>query len=45
MVSLTLFNFFAEEGHDSLEDAVSCVELMLWKVKEDMKVKERNIKQ
>ena len=31
----------SEEGHDSLEDAVSCVELMLWRVKEDMKIKER----
>ncbi|XP_028403843.1 putative RNA exonuclease pqe-1 isoform X2 [Dendronephthya gigantea] len=32
------------EGHDSLEDAVSCVELMLWRVKErgeNMKIKER----
>ncbi|KAF8768269.1 RNA exonuclease 1 homolog [Argiope bruennichi] len=24
-------------GHDSCEDAVSCMELMLWKVKEDLK--------
>ena len=32
---------FTEDGHDSLEDAVSCVELMLWRVKEDMKIKER----
>ncbi|XP_036431184.1 RNA exonuclease 1 homolog [Colossoma macropomum] len=27
------------EGHDSREDAVACMELMLWKVKEDAKVK------
>ncbi|KAI4893947.1 hypothetical protein NFI96_018677, partial [Prochilodus magdalenae] len=26
-------------GHDSCEDAVACMELMLWKVKEDAKVK------
>ncbi|XP_066535179.1 RNA exonuclease 1 homolog isoform X2 [Hoplias malabaricus] len=26
-------------GHDSREDAVACMELMLWKVKEDAKVK------
>ncbi|CAF1097355.1 unnamed protein product [Adineta steineri] len=25
------------EGHDSIEDAVSCMELMLWKVKQDLK--------
>lgn len=25
------------EGHDSMEDAMSCMELMLWKVKEDLK--------
>ncbi|CAB4005196.1 RNA exonuclease 1 homolog [Paramuricea clavata] len=31
----------SEEGHDSLEDAVSCVELMMWRIKEDMKIKER----
>ncbi|XP_023659529.2 RNA exonuclease 1 homolog isoform X2 [Paramormyrops kingsleyae] len=26
-------------GHDSVEDATACMELMLWKVKEDSKVK------
>jgi len=25
------------EGHDSLEDAISCMELILWKVKQDLK--------
>lgn len=25
------------EGHDSNEDAVACMELMMWKIKEDMK--------
>ncbi|CAF0782777.1 unnamed protein product [Adineta ricciae] len=25
------------EGHDSVEDAISCMELMLWKVKQDLK--------
>jgi len=25
------------DGHDSLEDALACMELMLWKVKEDYK--------
>ncbi len=25
------------EGHDSIEDAISCMELMLWKVKQDLK--------
>ncbi|KAK2718702.1 RNA exonuclease 1 homolog [Artemia franciscana] len=25
-------------GHDSAEDAIACMELMLWKVKEDMKM-------
>jgi hypothetical protein len=38
---VSLLIAFIEEGHDSLEDAVSCVELMLWRVKEDMKIKER----
>ncbi|XP_071509273.1 uncharacterized protein [Diadema antillarum] len=28
-------------GHDSLEDAKSCMELMIWKVKEDAKVRKR----
>lgn len=27
------------DGHDSSEDACSCMELMLWKIKEDAKVK------
>ncbi|KAG8454555.1 hypothetical protein GDO86_000974 [Hymenochirus boettgeri] len=27
------------EGHDSSEDACSCMELMIWKIKEDAKVK------
>uniref|UniRef100_F7FLP1 RNA exonuclease 1 homolog n=1 Tax=Monodelphis domestica TaxID=13616 RepID=F7FLP1_MONDO len=27
------------EGHDSSEDASSCMELMIWKIKEDSKVK------
>lgn len=26
-------------GHDSAEDALTCMELMIWKVKEDLKVK------
>ncbi|CAF0814371.1 unnamed protein product [Rotaria sp. Silwood1] len=25
------------DGHDSMEDAISCMELMLWKVKQDLK--------
>ncbi|XP_064476816.1 RNA exonuclease 1 homolog [Ornithodoros turicata] len=29
------------EGHDSQEDAVACMELMLWKVKEDLKKEAR----
>lgn len=27
------------EGHDSSEDARACMELMVWKIKEDAKVK------
>lgn len=27
------------EGHDSSEDARACMELMIWKIKEDAKVK------
>lgn len=27
------------EGHDSSEDASACMELMVWKIKEDAKVK------
>ncbi|KAG8594102.1 hypothetical protein GDO81_001071 [Engystomops pustulosus] len=27
------------EGHDSSEDACSCMELMIWRIKEDAKVK------
>lgn len=27
------------EGHDSSEDASACMELMIWKIKEDAKVK------
>lgn len=25
------------EGHDSMEDSISCMELMLWKVAQDLK--------
>jgi RNA exonuclease 1 len=31
------FVYFLAEGHDSIEDAISCMELMLWKVKQDLK--------
>lgn len=31
-------NFVAVGGHDSKEDAVSCMELILWKVKEEVKL-------
>lgn len=30
---------FPVEGHDSSEDASACLELMIWKIKEDTKVK------
>lgn len=30
---------FPVEGHDSSEDASACMELMVWKIKEDAKVK------
>ena len=33
----------AEGGHDSLEDAVSCMDLMKWKVKEDIKKEVRQM--
>ena len=29
--------FFAVSGHDSKEDAVSCIQLMMWKINEDLK--------
>lgn len=29
--------FFLVGGHDSREDAAACMQLMLWKVKEDTK--------
>jgi RNA exonuclease 1 len=29
--------FRLAQGHDSMEDAISCMELMLWKVKQDLK--------
>jgi hypothetical protein len=29
--------FSLAEGHDSMEDAISCMELILWKVKQDLK--------
>jgi len=28
--------FVADGGHDSKEDAVSCMELMKWKIKSDL---------
>lgn len=31
--------FLPVEGHDSSEDARACMELMIWKIKEDAKVK------
>lgn len=47
--SLSVFFFFIKriffvcifpvEGHDSSEDASACMELMVWKIKEDAKVK------
>ena len=30
-----IVSFFAVSGHDSKEDAASCMELMMWKIKED----------
>ena len=40
---LVIKNFFvctfSVEGHDSSEDASACMELMVWKIKEDAKVK------
>lgn len=30
---------FTVDGHDSSEDATACLELMIWKLKEDAKVK------
>lgn len=27
------------DGHDSSEDATACMELMMWRIKEDAKVK------
>ena len=37
--NLTYMFSFTVGGHDSLEDAKSCMELMIWKVKEDSKTK------
>ncbi len=34
-----LFIVFSVEGHDSSEDASACMELMIWKIREDAKVK------
>lgn len=36
---LTTLHFVSVCGHDTAEDAVACMELMLWKVKEDGKLK------
>jgi RNA exonuclease 1 len=33
------FEIFEDEGHDSKEDATSCIQLMLWKINEDLKLK------
>jgi len=30
------------EGHDSKEDAASCVSLMIWKINEDLRTKKFN---
>lgn len=35
--SFYVFFFTTVGGHDSREDAVACMELMLWKVKEDIR--------
>ncbi|KTF72603.1 hypothetical protein cypCar_00029106, partial [Cyprinus carpio] len=35
----THFSFATVVGHDTREDATACMELMLWRVKEDSKVK------
>ncbi|KAG8230773.1 hypothetical protein J437_LFUL010657 [Ladona fulva] len=32
-----------EEGHDSAEDALACMELMKWRIKEDLKLKKNNM--
>lgn len=38
-ISFIISPFFSllAEGHDSIEDAISCMELMLWKVKQDLR--------
>ncbi len=36
-------SFLADGGHDSLEDARACMELMLWKVKGDLKKTTRRV--
>lgn len=38
-VCMALFLSLPVGGHDSAEDAAACMELMLWKVKEDGKTK------
>lgn len=39
VVTAILVILSAVEGHDSSEDARACMELMVWKIKEDAKVK------
>lgn len=33
-----IVDFFSVGGHDSNEDAMACMELVLWKVKEEAKL-------
>ena len=33
----TFFLSVSAEGHDSVEDSISCMELMLWKIAQDLK--------
>ena len=35
--------YCSDGGHDSLEDAQSCMELMLWKVKGDLQKTTRRV--
>lgn len=35
----TVLMFLPVCGHDTAEDAAACMELMLWKIKEDGKMK------
>lgn len=39
LVTAFLVSLSPVEGHDSSEDARACMELMVWKIKEDAKVK------